>query len=437
MREAYILSRLKSPYIPAVCDIEEMEHAFYIIEEYIDGKSLYDYIRENGIFEQEKGFEIGVKLAKIIDFLHSGHSFMVCHLDIQPKNILIKDEQVYLIDFGNALSSKNSGCDAVMATEGFAPPEQYVCGFGADMSRTALADIYGFGAVLLYMMTGVYKKVSDTGEVTRLLEEKGIDGQMKKVILMALEKHSDCRQNSMGIICRQMESSYTGLKNTQDGEQYIISVAGLERGCGATYTAILLTVLLKSRGIDAIYEENHLRDTVRLLAKAYEQVEYENGCFVLGGIKLKPKYNTNIRLDTKCSVIVRDEGSLKEKNGGYGDYLVITSYADIIGMAVLKDGIERISKMADIYGKNISVILNGCSLEQCRKTAGVISCADGYIPYAGTPFCADIKEHRGLWDILEKILAELKKGDGGYEKEHRAYTDGRNSKHWHSFRKKG
>ena len=436
MREAYILGRLNHPFIPSVCDIEEDDEAFYIIEEYIEGQSLYDYIRENGIFEQRKGLELGVKLAKIIDFLHSGNSFKVCHLDIQPKNIIIKENQIYLIDYGNAICSGIDMGDTVMATKGFAPPEQFLYGFGKNIEHSVPADIYGFGAVLLYMLTGTYKTVYYPDEIETILSEKKISGNIQRIIVSALNEKADLRQMSMSLICRQMKIALEE-KTVSESESrpYIISVAGIDRGTGSTYAAVLLTALLREQGVYAIYEEKHDRDTIRKLARAYSQIKYDKGCFVFQNILMKPKYEDNIRLHTECSVIVRDEGTVEECKET-GMHLVIIAQADILGWEGLRISLGRIEKLTDTYGKNISVVFNRCSEEMYRKASALISCGDGYIQISDSPFHAKIQSYRGMEAVLKKLLTEYEKGGSINEEKYKWDTYRRDSKHWGGFGKK-
>ena len=441
MREAYILSRLKSPFIPSVCDIEEADDAFFIIEEYIEGQSLYDFIRENGVFEQHKVLETGVKLAKIIDFLHSGNSFRVCHLDIQPKNIIIKDNSIYLIDFGNSVCSDDGVNPCIMATKGFAPPEQYMDGFGNDAAHTMSADIYGFGAVLLYMLTGIYKEVFSAGEAEALLRERAVRDQIIAVISNALEKRTDYRQNTMSVICRQLDKAAESREDYfnsdyRGDEPYIVSVAGTDRGVGATYTAILLTMLLCAQGIHAIYEENHNRDTVRKLARLYSRIRYDKGCFSFKGIVMKPKYNDNIHIHSECDVIVRDEGTVEECKKP-GTYLIVVAQEDILGWAGIKPLADRIEKDMNVYEKNISVVLNRCEREAYKKTSSLLSCTSGYLKTLMSPFCAGAGECKGMEDILKRLLAEFKKGDRDCEEKYKSDIYRRDTKHRNSVRKKG
>lgn len=58
-REALVLKELKYPGIPLVYDLEEDSHYFYLIEEYLEGNSLYDLIQDRDHFRKQKPFAMG------------------------------------------------------------------------------------------------------------------------------------------------------------------------------------------------------------------------------------------------------------------------------------------------------------------------------------------------------------------------------------------
>ena len=64
--ELNILKSIKNPHIPIVYDTEEDEKYYYIIEEYIEGITLSDYIKKNGCVNEKKIINIGIKLGEII-----------------------------------------------------------------------------------------------------------------------------------------------------------------------------------------------------------------------------------------------------------------------------------------------------------------------------------------------------------------------------------
>lgn len=327
MREADILRELRHESVPRLCDIEEKDDMFCIIEEYIEGKNLYDFIREKGVLDQDGALEYAVRLAAVIEFLHFGNSFKVFHLDIQPKNIIISDEKVYLTDFGNSKTDRDFGKrQRMMATEGFAPPEQYDEDFATEADNGIRADIYGFGAVLLYMLTGRYiaaaREEKPACNPKELLEGR-CGNELKNLITDALSINAQYRQADFSVLGSRLRIIKEGGGMTLGVNRgpYVISVAGIKHGVGTTYVAMALMAQLERRGISAVYEENNDSDTVRSLARAYSDIKYELGWFVYMGCRLKPKYDKSIRLSAAESVIIRDEG-VWSGTGSYGQLLL-------------------------------------------------------------------------------------------------------------------
>lgn len=125
-----------------------------VVREYIEGSPLNVYAGENQLTMQEI-LLISKQLCDILEVLHT-HDPQVVHRDIKPENIIVRpDGNITLIDFDIARTVKEgAGTDTVFfGTKVYAPPEQY--GFGQTDSR---ADIYAFGVLLRWMVTGSPKK---------------------------------------------------------------------------------------------------------------------------------------------------------------------------------------------------------------------------------------------------------------------------------------
>lgn len=58
--------------------------------------SLYDYLKERTVDEKK----VNMILLKTIDIFENIHKHYVLHRDIKPQNFMIKDGDIYLIDFG-------------------------------------------------------------------------------------------------------------------------------------------------------------------------------------------------------------------------------------------------------------------------------------------------------------------------------------------------
>lgn len=155
--EAALLTSLRHPRLPQIVDFfVPDEHGYtYLVMEYIEGLTLGEYIKQcRGKIPLEHMTEFVLQLLDVLGYLHSLDP-PVIYRDLKPSNIMITPEhEVRLIDFGIARSYKAQRVDDTvkLGTAGFAAPEQYGSG-----QTDARSDLYGLGALLLYLMTcGVY-----------------------------------------------------------------------------------------------------------------------------------------------------------------------------------------------------------------------------------------------------------------------------------------
>jgi predicted Ser/Thr protein kinase len=152
--ESLILKNLNHPGIPRFYAMQETKHHFYIVEEYIEGKNLAQLIEQEGCLSLPLTVSYALKLTGIVRYLHEKNPDVILHLDIQPKNVIIHQSGVSLIDFGNAVNLRFPKTRRYLkGTRGFAAPEQYQ---GAVLNERA--DIYGIGACISYMLTGIRGK---------------------------------------------------------------------------------------------------------------------------------------------------------------------------------------------------------------------------------------------------------------------------------------
>lgn len=103
LKTAEIYSRLKeikSPYIPEIYHAVEYDGKFFIVEEFIQGRTLQEILTHNNGLDEHKTAEIFKQLCNALKILHDKK---IIHRDIKPSNIMItKNGSVKLIDFGIA-----------------------------------------------------------------------------------------------------------------------------------------------------------------------------------------------------------------------------------------------------------------------------------------------------------------------------------------------
>ena len=159
--EAKIQSKLLHPNIVKLLDFQEQKDGLFLIMEYIDGKQLNDYIKQDtGPITEKELIPLFSKVLSAIDYAHGKG---LVHRDIKPANILITPEKdVKLIDFGIA---KNDDEDhgltktgVQVGTVSYMSPEQV----NAEKKIDKLTDIYSLGVTLFQMAVGQSPYVAAT-----------------------------------------------------------------------------------------------------------------------------------------------------------------------------------------------------------------------------------------------------------------------------------
>jgi hypothetical protein len=139
--------------LPNVSDYFEENGRFYLVMDYIEGKTLEArLIASPDGLPQEEVMEWALQLCDVLDYLHKQDPPVIFR-DMKPANVMVTPEgQVKLIDFGVVrLFDPSKGTDTLkMGTAGYAPPEQYA-GKGQTTPRS---DVYALGATLYELLTG-------------------------------------------------------------------------------------------------------------------------------------------------------------------------------------------------------------------------------------------------------------------------------------------
>ena len=295
-KEALILKTIRHPGIPIVYDLEEDENYSYLIEEYLEGDSLYALISDIGHFSKAMTLQYGIQICRLVSILHSAKPTPILYLDLQPKNLLICHDTVKLIDFDHAVHLSDAGnLKKRYGTIGCAAPEQYT-GDVLD-ERT---DIYAIGAVLYYMLTGHYPKDSD-GKALEKPEEA--DRKLMDIIGRCLSEKKEKRFETADELCSVMESAQVQMQKKQrifkkkPDASLMIAVAGSRPGAGATHTALGLVSYLRRQGISAVYEELNGTGAAWKLASWSGKVHDKYGIFFIRGLPVRPQYGEWVKLE--------------------------------------------------------------------------------------------------------------------------------------------
>lgn len=149
-REALSASSLSHPNIVEMYDVGEDDGIYYIVMEYIEGKTLKQLIKKRGSITISEAIDIMLQLT---DGISHAHDSYIIHRDLKPQNILIKEDgTIKITDFGIAMalnSTQLTQTNSVMGSVHYLPPEQ-----ASGKGSTIRSDIYSMGILFYELLTG-------------------------------------------------------------------------------------------------------------------------------------------------------------------------------------------------------------------------------------------------------------------------------------------
>jgi serine/threonine protein kinase len=252
-REIETLGRLDHPNIVTVHDAGLVEGLRYFVMDYIDGRTLDEFVRAESDHSHEArgmagsdAWDIGasteavetsppvaigpdrlqptlIMFVKICDAVHAAHLKGVMHRDLKPSNIRVDETgEPHILDFGLAKSIDQIEGD--MTNTGqfvgslyWASPEQIE---GASNRVDLRTDVYSLGAILFQLLTGdvpfdidsslretvdnILHRDPERPSVLAAKHGLRIDNDLETIVLKCLAKDRDRRYQSVGELARDV-----------------------------------------------------------------------------------------------------------------------------------------------------------------------------------------------------------------------------------------
>ena len=225
-REAKVLSAIDiegvAKFYEAIEDLESADPVSVIVQQYIDGHALSEFIKAHHRFLLSDIADILIQLTKILDRLHNANPPII-HRDIKPSNIMLEDlprgYRVWLIDFGAVANPQvKDGGSTVAGTYGYMAPEQLM-----GQPKPA-SDLYSMAVMAFYMLTGVPPEAIEVQDFRLLIDPhlQNLPFPVTVLLRQMLEPHIDQRLTDTNKILRALKqikkSNFNGLQSlVQEG----------------------------------------------------------------------------------------------------------------------------------------------------------------------------------------------------------------------------
>jgi serine/threonine-protein kinase len=196
-REAALLEALGEGHnqIPKLYAYFSDADQFYLVEEWVQGQTLTQKVRQQGFLSEETVQALLVDLLQILEYIETRG---IIHRDIKPDNIIVReaDQKPVLIDFGAVketlgtvvTQSGNSTRSIIVGTPGFMPSEQSI---GRPVFSS---DLYSLGLTAIFLLTAKFPQELGndprTGEILWRQFAPTISPAFAAVLDKAIQSHA-------------------------------------------------------------------------------------------------------------------------------------------------------------------------------------------------------------------------------------------------------
>lgn len=211
--ESKAIAVLSHPNIVKVYDVSFGDRIQYIVEEYIDGITLREYLDQQKEVKWKEAIHFTVQILRA---LQHAHEKGIVHRDIKPQNImLLQDGTIKVTDFGIARFSRSmthTVTDRAIGSVHYIAPEQA----RGDLTDEK-TDIYSVGVMLYEMITGQLPFEADNAVSVAIMQlqndprppreiNPSIPEGLEEITLRAMQKNPEQRYQSAAEMLRDIQT---------------------------------------------------------------------------------------------------------------------------------------------------------------------------------------------------------------------------------------
>jgi eukaryotic-like serine/threonine-protein kinase len=261
--EAVIQYNLRHPHVAELYECFEYRGNPCIAMEFVEGRTLDEWIRETGSLAPENALEV---LAEVCDAVSYMHAKGTIHRDIKSQNIRVNAQgRAKLLDFGISVSKETP----VFTRAGYAigTPEKMAPEQHQGVRGDARSDVWSLGVLLYEMVTGTppFANSNPSGLREDILAVRYIPAGVRKpglpksiirMIATCLRAKPDERYASSGVLLREVHQLRRQLANHKRTRSFRVP-ALLAAGLTALALALLFYASRPASGVPNISKEKN------------------------------------------------------------------------------------------------------------------------------------------------------------------------------------
>src|SRR4051812_41454460 len=178
--EARLLALLRHPRVVEVVDFFTDDSGHYLVMELVNGADLGVVLKERGALPLDEATEYALQACEALRYVHEQQ---IIHRDVKPRNLILCDRGVVLVDFGIARQFDEEEDD--VGTVGIGTPKYMAPEVFAGGSVWPRSDVFGIAATLWTLIAGRARVYAEPTRLSELVP--GVTAELEETLRAGLE----------------------------------------------------------------------------------------------------------------------------------------------------------------------------------------------------------------------------------------------------------